>query len=94
MEHQALEALKSSPVPQLPEHHVQWFNAMKEAAKNDDLALISCRDAATGESRSVIALVAYGPNGEFGFTPLGHMATTDNPFDSYIPPEAEPGRLQ
>lgn len=70
----------------LPDHHKQWFEQLKLAAINGDLALMSCLDAETKEHRSVIC-IAQEADGGVGFTPLGHMATTDNPFDAYIPPE-------
>ena len=74
----------------LPEHHIQWFEQLKLAAKNDDLVLLLCADAASGEDRSVIAVAQRHDDGAVTFTPLGHLATTDNPFDAYNPPETEP----
>lgn len=71
----------------LPEHHLQWFEQLKSAALNGDLALMSCDDAATGEHRSVIAIGQREDSGDVTFIPLGHLATTDNPYDSYVPPE-------
>ena len=72
---------------QLPDHHKQWFHTMIDAAKNDRVALMIGTDKATGEARSIITLVNITPNGEYQFTPLGHLATTDNPFDAYNPAE-------
>lgn len=74
--------------PPLPEHHRQWFDQLKQAALNGDLALMSCLDAATGEDRSVICLGQRKANGDVTFIPVGHLATTPNPFDAYLPPEA------
>lgn len=74
----------------LPKHHIQWFEQMKLAAKNDDLALMLCTDAATGEDRSVITVAQRNEDGSAYFIPLGHLATTENPFDAYNPPETEP----
>jgi hypothetical protein len=72
----------------LPKHHRQWFDQMVKAAKNGDLALLSCLDAKTHEPRSVICMVNYD-SGEFEMVPVGHLATTDNPYDSYGPPSPE-----
>ncbi|WP_109798669.1 DUF6117 family protein [Novosphingobium meiothermophilum] len=74
------------PAPPIPEHHRQWFKTLIDAAKSDDLALMSCLDAETGEPRSVICAVGRR-DGEFVFTPFGNLATADNPYDAYIPPE-------
>lgn len=72
----------------LPEHHRQWFNQMLTAAQNGDLALLSCLDATTHEPRSVICMVNR-VDGEYEFVPVGHLATTDNPYDSYGPPNPD-----
>lgn len=90
---QALEALKTSPCPAIPQHHIQWFETLKAACRNDDLALISCRDMVTGEPRSVIAILQKDGE-DFAFTPLGNLATTDNPFDAYIPPSHDQRSVQ
>lgn len=75
----------------LPEHHIQWFEQLVLAAKNDDLALVLCTDADSGEDRSVIAIAQqHDDDGAVTFIPLGHLATTDDPFDAYNPPETEP----
>lgn len=78
--------------PKLPEHHLQWFQELKKAADNGDLALMSCLDAKANEAgdhepRSVICILTQEPDGSFKAIPLGHMATTENPYDAYIPPE-------
>lgn len=72
----------------LPEHHRQWFQQLKLAAANDDLALMSCTDAATGEQRSVIC-IAQREEDSVSFIPLGHLATGDSPYDDYIPATGE-----
>jgi hypothetical protein len=82
----------TDPVPEpgpLPEHHKQWFEQLLKAAKNGDLALLSCLDATTHEPRSVICLVNRAADNELLMTPVGHLATTDNPYDSYGPPSLE-----
>lgn len=70
----------------IPPHHSQWFDVLQQACRNGNLALLSCLDKVTGEPRSVICAVNFDGH-EYQMTPLGHMATTDNPFDAYIPPE-------
>ena len=68
----------------IPEHARENFETLVRAAKNDDLALMECADAATGVPRWVIC--AVGQSGEdFVFTPFGHLAE-GNPFEAYVPP--------
>ncbi len=77
--------MNKEPGP-LPEHHKQWFQTLKDAAADDNLALVSCFDAKTGEPRSVITAVGWdGAN--YVMTPLGHLCTEDNPYDAYIAPQ-------
>ena len=57
------------------------------AAKNDDVALMSCLDAVTKEPRTVLCVVNQAPDGCVDFIPLGHFVPEGNPFDAYIPPE-------
>ena len=73
--------------PPIPEHHKQWFEQLKLAAKNDDMALISCLDAVTKEPRTVLCIAAPAPNGYIEIIPLGHLVPEGNPYDAYIPPE-------
>lgn len=73
--------------PPIPDHHKQWFDQLTLAAKNDDLALMSCLDAVTKEPRSVLCISRQASDGYIEFIPLGHLASQDNPFDAYIPPE-------
>lgn len=89
---QLAHMLSLKPDP-LPAHHVQWHKTMIKAAKNDHLALMACRDNATGENRSVICLVNYVDD-EISFVPLGHLATTDNPYDAYTPPNPDQETVQ
>lgn len=70
---------------QIPKHHQQWFNVLKQAALGGGLALMSCTDKATGKDRTVICVV-NNENGEFAFTPLAEMAETESPFDQWDPP--------
>jgi hypothetical protein len=90
----ALQALKDSPCPPIPEHHVQWFETLKLAAANGHLALMSARDTANGESRSVICIANIMEDGTIWFIPVGNLATTEDPFDAYIPPKEGQGSIQ
>lgn len=57
----------------IPEHARTNFQTLVRAAKADDLALMECLDAATGEPRYV--LCAVGRDGsDYLFTPFGHLA--------------------
>lgn len=76
----------------LPAHHIQWYETLIEAAKNNDLALMLCADAVTGEYRSVLALANRHEDGSIDFIPVGHLCPTENPFEAYQPPETEPRR--
>ena len=49
--------------PELPAHHIQWFEQMKLATKNGDIALMSCLDAKTKEPRSVICIASQADDG-------------------------------
>lgn len=87
MAEEYITILPARPEPgPIPPHHAQWFDVLQQACRDGNLALMSCLDKATGEPRSVICAVGFDGL-EYQFTPLGHLATTDNPFDAYIPPE-------
>ena len=73
--------------PTIPDHHMQWFEQLKLAAKNDDIALMSCLDAVTKEPRTVLCIASQADDGGIKFIPLGHFVPDGNPFDAYIPPE-------
>ena len=73
--------------PKLPAHHIQWFEQMKLATKNGDIALVSCLDAKTKEPRSVICIASQADDGGIEMIPLGHFVPEGNPFDAYLPPE-------
>jgi hypothetical protein len=63
---------------------VRISRRLLRAAEDNNLALLECADAVTGETRYVIA--AVGRDGaDFVFTPFGHLAD-GNPFDAYLPP--------
>ena len=73
--------------PPIPDHHMQWFEQLKLAAKNNDVALMSCLDAVTKEPRSVLCIASQASDRYVEFIPLGHFVPEGNPFDAYIPPE-------
>jgi hypothetical protein len=79
-----VDGLPKEPT-KLPEHHKQWFDQLKRAAIHGDLALMSCLDAKTMEPRSVLTLVGH-EEGQFTMTPVGHLSTSDNPYEAYLPP--------
>ena len=72
----------------LPDHHKQWFDQLKRAGSDGNLALMSCLDAKTFEPRSVLALVSH-VDGDFVMTPIGHLCPEDNPYEAYLPPRSE-----
>ena len=60
------------------------FDTILNAAKNGDLALLECRDAGSGEARSVICAVNRNGGG-FEFVPLAKLFA-GNPYDEVTPP--------
>ncbi len=69
----------------IPEAFRANFYTLLRAAADDCLALMECRDAATGVPRYVICAVGW--DGElFQMTPFGHLHDGD-PFEAYLPPE-------
>ena len=74
----------------IPDHARVNFQTLLRAAESGDLALMECTDAATGEPRYVICAVDRD-DGDFVFTPFGHLAD-GNPYDAYLPPDpGDPG---
>jgi len=68
----------------IPDHARANFQTLLRAAENGHLALIERADATTGEPRYVICAVGR-EDGDFVFTPFGHLAD-GNPYDAYLPP--------
>ncbi len=74
----------------IPSYARTTFQTLLRAAATGDLALMECIDAATGELRYVICAVGR-EEGDFVFTPFGHLAD-GNPYDAYRPPDpGDPG---
>lgn len=68
----------------IPDYKVENFRTLMRAAEDGNLALMECRDAATGEARYV--LCGVGRDGsEYVMTPFGHL-TEGDPFEAYVPP--------
>lgn len=67
----------------IPDHARANFQTLLRAAENGHLALMECVDAVTGEPRYVICAVAR--DGDYLFTPFGHLAD-GNPYKAYVPP--------
>ena len=70
----------------IPDHARANFQTLLRAAADGNLALLECADAETGAVRYVICAVGRD-DGEFVFTPFGHLAD-GNPFEIYSPPDA------
>lgn len=68
----------------IPDYARKNFQTLLRAAEAGHLALMECTDAATGENRYVICAVGRD-DGEYVFTPFGHLAD-GNPYDLYVPP--------
>lgn len=70
----------------IPAHVSANFRTMLQAAEDKRLALLSCRDHATGEPRYVIVAVSDSDeSGAATLVPFGHLCA-DNPFKEYVPP--------
>lgn len=66
------------------------FKTLLRAASSDNLALMECLDATTGQPRYVICAVGRD-RGQYVFTPFGHLAD-GNPYDASLPPDPkDPG---
>lgn len=71
----------------IPTHASTNFQTLLRAAADGSLALMECRDAETGTPRYVICAVGRD-NGDYVFTPFGHLADGD-PYDAYLPPDPD-----
>jgi hypothetical protein len=60
------------------------FETIKRAAANDDLALIHCKDKATGKNVAVLAAVAFDGQ-TYNISPLAKLFD-GNPYDELLPP--------
>lgn len=70
----------------IPNHVVENFKTICNAAFNSRLCIMECNDRKTGEIRYVLA-AANDPNedGVISFAPFGHLID-GNPYEEYIPP--------
>ncbi|NML91222.1 MULTISPECIES: DUF6117 family protein [unclassified Sphingobium] len=68
----------------IPDYLRGNFNTLLRAAADGNLALMECKDAATGEPRYVLCAVGR-KGGDYIMTPFGHLAE-GNPYDAYMPP--------
>ncbi|MBY5523544.1 hypothetical protein HFO60_27355 [Rhizobium leguminosarum] len=69
----------------IPDYARLNFDTLLRAASDGNLALMECLDAATCEPRYVLCAVGR-TDGEYVFTPFGHLAN-GNPYDAYLPPD-------
>jgi Family of unknown function (DUF6117) len=68
----------------IPQAYRTNFETLVRAAKADDLALMECIDAVTGEPRYVVCAVGR-QDGDYVMSPFGHLAD-GNPYEAYVPP--------
>jgi hypothetical protein len=73
----------------IPDYARTNFHTLLRAAEAGHLALMECTDAATGDTRYVLCAVGW-QDSECVMTPFGHLAD-GNPYDHYVPPDAEAG---
>ncbi|PDS48571.1 hypothetical protein CO662_29245 [Rhizobium anhuiense] len=69
----------------IPNHARTNFDRLLRAASDGNLALMECLDAASLEPRYVLCAVGRS-DGEYVFTPFGHLAD-GNPYDAYLSPD-------
>ncbi len=70
----------------LPGHRSN-FDTLRQAALNNDLALMDCRHRDTGEPIAVLCAANRLSRGEIDFVPLA-MLFNNNPYDFLVPPTA------
>lgn len=70
---------------QLQEWQKNNFNTILRAAHNDDLALLDCTDAKTGEQVPTLVAVSRDEEGNYTFTPLARLFSGD-PYEEVLPP--------
>ena len=68
----------------LPGHRTN-FDTLRQAAFNNDLALMDCRHRDTGEPIAVLCAANRCPRGEIEFVPLATLFN-DNPYEFLVPP--------
>lgn len=71
----------------IPDYAAKNLQTLLRAAQAGHLALMECTDAATGAVRYVICAVGRD-QGDFVFTPFGHLAD-GNPYEQYVPPDSD-----
>jgi hypothetical protein len=69
----------------IPKGYRKNFDTLLRAAKNGDLALMECQDAASGTPRYVLCAVQREDDGGCRMIPFGHLAD-GNPYETYLPP--------
>ena len=70
--------------------HRQNFETLRQAFANDDVALLECELAATGEAVAVLCAANRHADGEIEFAPFG-MMFNGNPFEIVNPPKPDGG---
>jgi hypothetical protein len=71
--------------PALSAGHKANFNNLLRAAKNQDLALMQCTDASTGEPVATVCMVNRDAEGNVEFAPVAKLFNT-NPYEELLPP--------
>ena len=70
--------------------HKRNFQTLVDAFQNEDVALMECQLAATGETVAVICAANRLADGEIEFAPFA-MLFNGNPYEMVNPPKAEGG---
>lgn len=71
----------------IPDPYRSNFETLLQAAADNALALLECRDAETGAHRYVVCAVGFKDD-HYALTPFGHLCD-GNPYEVYVPPGAD-----
>lgn len=74
----------------IPVGHRANFDTLAKAFANDDVALMECELAATGETVAVLCAANRLETGEVEFAPFA-MFFNDNPYEVLNPPKPQGG---
>lgn len=72
----------------IPDDVREQFRMLLSAVVNHELAVVACKDVASGKDAFVICIVVTNGDGSLDITPLARMYTS-NPYADIVPPLAD-----
>ena len=69
----------------IPDAYVTNFKTLLQAARNQDLSLMECQDAATKQTVMAVCAMSQDAEGQFVCVPLAKLFD-GNPYEELIPP--------